>query len=119
MKRRYYGHAAHLIVGESCRFHIATLINDRYLVSTVGDYRARADDEEPTTIGSNRLYETFVFDWSGDWCDCGCGLPKPTEWHEIDTAAYNDAPAAAEGHEAMCRKYEAKRQRRAARRAKP
>jgi len=35
---KWFGHAAHLIVGYDCRFHMATLLPNGYLVSTVGEY---------------------------------------------------------------------------------
>jgi hypothetical protein len=34
---RWFGRAAHLIVGDKCQFHMATQVGD-YLVSTVGEY---------------------------------------------------------------------------------
>ena len=35
---KWFGNAAHLIVGQWCRFHMATLLPNGYLVSTVGEY---------------------------------------------------------------------------------
>lgn len=105
MTRTYFGNAAHLIVGNWCRFHIATRIGD-VLVSTVGEYYPRPTDEKPTTIGVNRLYETMVFRVNGERsCECGCGLPLH-DGLEVDFAAYNDPKDANAGHEAMCAKYE-------------
>lgn len=59
------------------------------------------------TVGCDRLFETRVFH-AGPPCsakDCGCGLPFPADWSEIDFAPYNDAGAATSGHMAMCRKW--------------
>lgn len=115
MSRRYFGHAAHLCVGPWCLFHIATQVGG-FMVSTVGDYRPVSEREgegfgPAREIGVGRLFETFVFRIIPNRsCGCGCGLPD-MELSEIDTAAYNDALAATEGHERMCQKYERKRTR--------
>ena len=37
MSEKWFGHAAHLIVGNDCRFHLATQVG-KYLVSTVGEW---------------------------------------------------------------------------------
>lgn len=107
MRRKYYGSAAHFILGDRCRFHLATEIG-RYLISTVGEYHSK-DGLGPLEIGAGRLFETFVFviDPVGERCKCGCGLPSPTDFYEVDSDGYNTARAATEGHEAMCVKYEA------------
>lgn len=102
------GHAAHLIVGSRCQFHLATRIGD-YLVSTVGEYRPPtskdADGEglydEFETVGAGRLFETFVFRTGGS------GFGYVTEWSEIDAKAANDHDAATANHMAMCDKYAA------------
>lgn len=36
-KLEWFGHAAHFICGRDCRFHLATLVNGKWLVSTVGE----------------------------------------------------------------------------------
>ena len=79
-------HAAHLIVGQDCRFHLATYVG-KWIVSTVGEYlpdsnvrevlaesrgldlQGRGDERRHDwmkkngyeEIGFNRKYETMVF----------------------------------------------------------
>lgn len=130
---RWFGQAAHLIVGQDCRFHLATQVGP-WLVSTVGEYlpdsrvrdilaesrgkplvgrgdARRADWMEKfgyEEIGCDRLYETMVFR-AGKPCerdDCGCGLPD-IDGQELDFDGYNDAGSAARGHYAMCEKWAA------------
>lgn len=131
---RWFGHAAHLIVGQDCRFHLATAVGP-WLVSTVGEYlpdekvrdiiaekrgivlRGMGDERRGDflkrigfeTIGYNRTYETMVFR-IGRICTtdgCGCGMPIPADWSELDMAGYNDAGTATRGHDAMCDKWAA------------
>lgn len=126
---KWFGSAAHLIVGNECRFHLATQVGP-WLVSTVGewvpdesvreifarsngvtlegigdarlaDYMRKVGFKE---IGYERTYETMVFRLGPkpEECSCGCGLPKPAEYAELDTNGYNDAKSATAGHLAMC-----------------
>ena len=106
-KWEWFGNAAHLIVGQWCRFHMATLIG-KYLVSTVGEYwpergsreihakvadpqwlakniHRKGDDFDHEyfkrfgyeEIGCDRKYETFVFK-AGERCKAkGCGCGLP------------------------------------------
>lgn len=136
---KWYGHAAHLIVGQSCRFHLATEVGE-YLVSTVGEYwperRSReisAEIHDPRwlaknrhrkgddfdwaymkrfgyeAVGADRKYETMVFRIAShcDAKECGCGLPQPSDWSELDFDGYNGAAEARAGHLAMCEKWAA------------
>lgn len=134
---KWFGHAAHLIVGHSCRFHLATLV-EPWLVSTVGEYwperttreiHAKIHDSAWLVmhehlmgdyfdeaymerfgyeeIGAGRKYETMVFRTAGDVCGCGCGLPQPTDYGAVDIDGYNDAIAATQGHMALCEKWSA------------
>lgn len=124
---RWFGNAAHLIVGQDCRFHLATDVGN-YLVSTVGEYlpdsnlrevlaesrgitlegrgdARRADWMEKAgyeEIGLRRLYETMVFRKGAEECECGCGLPLPSEWTELDSAAANTAAEATANHSKLC-----------------
>lgn len=130
---RWFGKAAHLIVGNDCRFHLATLVGD-FMVSTVGEYIPDAPVREILAesrgivlegkgdyrraswmkqagveqIGFNRTYETMVFRVRlGDVCevaDCMCGLPQ-IEPTELDMDGYNSAGDAQAGHYAMCEKW--------------
>jgi hypothetical protein len=108
--RRYFGNAGHFCAADSCRFHLTTLVNGTHIVSMVGEYVQPGDEkkdapERYTTIGHQRLYETMVFTTAGETCPCGCELPTPDSWSEIDFAGYNSAKDATEGHDAMCAKY--------------
>jgi hypothetical protein len=129
---QWFGKPAHLIVGNDCRFHLATLVGE-YMVSTVGEYipdepvreilaesrglalEGRGEYRRASwmqlngfeEIGYGRTYETMVFRVTGKVCereDCGCGLPSidPTE---LDSDGYNVAGAAQAGHYAMCAKW--------------
>lgn len=63
-------------------------------------------------IGCDRKYETMVFK-AGPPCkakECGCGMPIPSDYCEIDFAPYNDAGAATKGHMNMCRKWSLKQE---------
>ena len=100
------GHARHLIVGRHCEFHLATRVGD-YIVSTVGEYRGPHPDgdgeyREFETVGAARLFETFVFNASGD------GFGEPTDYSEIDFRPANDHDTATANHMALCRKYAAR-----------
>ena len=107
---KWFGHAAHFICGQWCRFHLATQV-DGYLVSTVGEYwperpsreihakihdrawlaenrHLKGDEFDHAyilkfgfhTVGCGRKYETMVFK-AGDPCTAeGCGCGLP----EID-----------------------------------
>ncbi len=106
----WFGSAAHLIVGNDCRFHLATVIGD-HLVSTVGEYLPNSAAREFQEIGFGRKYETMVFRVTDDRCtadDCACGLPVVADWSGLDMDGYNVRGDAQRGHYAMCRKYAAR-----------
>lgn len=67
-------------------------------------YRKRFGYEE---VGYNRKFETMVFTAGKPCADsgCGCGMPKPEDWGELDFDGYNDAGSATRGHMAMCEKW--------------
>lgn len=126
---KWFGNAGHLCVGSSCRFHLATLLPNGLLVSTVGEYwpeseiremfaqhrgvvlegigDARADSYLRQlgyeAIGYNRLYETMVFKTEGV-CKCGCGMPSIVP-DEMDMAGYNTPVEATDGHMALCNQW--------------
>ncbi|TXH56291.1 MAG: hypothetical protein E6Q97_06800 [Desulfurellales bacterium] len=121
----WFGTAGHLIVGDQCRFHLATVVSKgKYLVSTVGFYipssiaglpdqermewlRMHANGEE---IGCGRFYETMVFE-AGNRCrakSCACGLPE-ISGSELDYEAANRAKEATENHMKLCLKWDKKR----------
>lgn len=100
------GHARHLIVSNSCRFHLATRVGD-YIVSTVGEYVGPHPDGKGEyalfeTIGAGRLFETFVFHAHGD------GFGEPDTYSEIDSLSANDHDAATENHMRLCHEYAAR-----------
>ena len=132
----WFGSAAHLIVGEDCRFHLATLVGP-WMVSTVGEYlpdsavrevlaesrgitlEGRGDERRSSwarqagweDIGHGRKYETMVFRATDERCtadDCDCELPVIREWSELDSDGYNLRGDAQRGHLAMCEKWATK-----------
>lgn len=129
---QWFGNAAHLNVGQDCRFHLATLVGP-WLVSTVGEYlpdsgvreimpqsrgitlTGRGDERRASwmkqvgyeEIGAGRKYETMVFR-AGEPCTakgCNCGLPLAEDWSELDSDGYNDVGSATRGHMAMCERW--------------
>lgn len=121
----WYGHAGHLIVSASCRFHLLTWVNG-YIVSTVGEYFPdreirrcmKSDDDELRglkgddfdhkyfkkygfeEIGCERKYETMVF--IAKKCDCGCDEYKPAYYDCLDFKGYNTSKEASQGHYEFC-----------------
>jgi hypothetical protein len=129
---KWFGHAAHLIVGQDCRFHLATEVGT-FLISTVGEYLPDSQVRETLAIsrgikltgrgdarqsdymekigyeevGYGRKYETMVFAIES-YCiknDCNCGIPIPLNWSELDPRGYNSAKDATVGHRKICLKY--------------
>jgi len=109
-KWKWYGHAAHFILGDRCRFHMATKVG-KYLISTVGELpkREAKDKWDLETLGAweKSFYETFVFKAGKPQCSdrCGnCGLPS-LDGLEVDSIRYASAGEAAKGHYKMCEKW--------------
>ncbi len=101
----WQGSPGHFICGDQCAFHLSTVVGG-YLVSTVGEYRPRGEDE-PKPIGVGRLYETMVF--VASTCEHhDCDEHHQATGRELDFAAANDRKAARAAHVAMCRKWAAK-----------
>jgi hypothetical protein len=130
---QWYGTNGHLIVGQDCRYHLATLVGP-WWVSTVGQWlpdessreihadvrgialEGRGDERRAdfmrkfgwVEIGHGRTFETMVFR-AGEICadrECACeGSPLIADWSELDSNGYNEARAAREGHLAMCEKW--------------
>lgn len=126
--RVYMAHAGHFIGGASCRFVLNTYVPTGYIVSTVGEYcpsvvfdgprgslnramRPRRDNDPPEELGFSgdperpALFETMVFRAVAD--DSKCCPWRQESGSELDGARYSTSDEAAEGHEAMCRKWEA------------
>lgn len=112
---KWFGHAVHFCAASMCRFHLATLLDNGFVVSTVGDYHPphvpSVDGEKPIEggqeIGFGRKYETMVF-ISRRECRCGCGLPE-IDGRNVGFDAYNDAKAATAGHMAMIEEFTQKK----------
>ena len=96
---------SHFIGSERCSWGRTTVVPG-HIVSSVGEYEV---DGEPREVGSNRMYETMVFNWGGARCvdaDCGCGgLPKPTSWGNIDFLPANSREECEGNHAALVEKY--------------
>jgi hypothetical protein len=129
----YMPHAAHLIVGHCCRFHIATAVGP-WLVSTVGEYlpsetvqnifaasrgislTRRGDAREHEylekvgwePIGYERTYETMVFRAVAATPDeASCCPYRQANGNELEMRGYNDPGDAYRGHMEMCEKWAA------------
>ncbi|WP_129141548.1 hypothetical protein [Modicisalibacter coralii] len=103
---KWYGFPGHHICGARCQFHLATSINGKYLVSTVG--RLILDPlREPGKIeqvGADRYFETMVFEMDGDNAD---GDPNILDWGGLEMEGYNHSLDAERGHYEVCRQYAA------------
>ena len=101
----------HFIAAAYCRFFRAALINDRWLVSTVGDYWPRGSGSERETVGFGRLYETMVFRVAHPTCsecDPPCGMPIVEDWTDLEMAPANTEDDAILNHERLCREWATK-----------
>lgn len=70
-KLEWLGRAAHFICGDDCRFHLATIVNDLWLVSTVGElWPSResrvihAEVHDPKWLAANRHLLGGHFDFA-------------------------------------------------------
>lgn len=104
MKLEWFGYPGHFIASRRCNFRMVTLVNDEYLVSTIGDF-FEGDQGEPTEIGCGRTFETYVFKGPFKRCECGCQHIMPVSWQEIDSSGYMDAGDAKRGHMEMVDRY--------------
>ena len=107
-------HAAHFICGDKCAFKRATVVNEKFIISTVGEFqpsvvrkgmrqqfRARNDLDpiEPLGASPKHLYETMVFKARRTSLKC-CPF-KMTSGKPLQTEQYATADAAALGHEKL------------------
>lgn len=125
-------HAGHFILGDSCRFHLNTYVNE-CIVSTIGELwldsqvrKIHADvhgviiqgigDEWDfnylkhfgyAELGLDRLYETMVFKAVKSESHYCCPY-KPEVFSNIDMDGYNTAKEAYLGHLEMCEKWDKK-----------
>lgn len=103
----WFGIAGHFVEAHRCRFHLTTLVG-KVVVSTVGELVRRENQDEFSTIGADRKYETMVFRWNGDRCtkaQCKCNMPIIENFNEIAVEGYQTRREAHEGHLRMCRKW--------------
>lgn len=125
----WYGNAGHFIYSSHCRFHLTTRVGD-FMVSTVGEYVPDSEVQtilaqsrgKPLTergdmreaqflerfgferLGATGTYETMVFHAPGSCTakDCGCGMPRPSSFDDLDGERYDSAKEATEGHYKYC-----------------
>ncbi len=106
----WQGAPGHFICAERCRYHLATVVGP-WLVSTVGEYYVKANDESPTPIGVERFYETMVFRAERARCirdgptGASCGERHMLSARNLDFAAANSRKEAQAAHMRMCRKW--------------
>jgi len=92
------GMAGHFICADRCCWHLQSIIDGRWMISSVGcmhDYRSEAPKsyDNRVEIGCGRLYETMVFDLEVSSCS------------EIDMEGYNEESDADSGHFLMVEKW--------------
>jgi hypothetical protein len=59
---QWCGYPAHFIGARNCRYGLSTWLPNGFVVSTVGDYHPRGQDEMETIgAGEDAFFETFVF----------------------------------------------------------
>ncbi len=110
----WMGRVAHFIGGDSCHFHLATVVgNGHYIVSTVGDYHPHGvyDEEtgnrtEAVEIGLGRFYETMVFPAEKQPAESCCPYHVNASDGELDMKPYNSDREAALGHAELCEKWD-------------
>lgn len=91
----------HHFVG-TCRFHLATLLNSGYVVSTVGEYFSPDGVQKTLGLGDDSFYETMVFHAENTPNDHPCGV-DPDVWRgEQHTERYATPAEANAGHARLC-----------------
>lgn len=99
---KHLGFAGHFCLGDRCTFHLATVVGNKYLVSTVGAMLTNPTDKKYSPVGADSLYETMVF-IVGAWIDEH--TPVIDDYTEIDASRYNGYVEASDGHWNMCNKW--------------
>ena len=93
---------------DSCKFRLCTQVG-AYLISTVGDLQfTPAGPRKTLGAGDETFFETFVFKAGAEPCQddsCGCGLPSPDDYGEIDSERAATAGEAQAMHLRYCHKY--------------
>jgi hypothetical protein len=128
----WMSHPAHFIGGMNCRFHLNTCVNEKYIISTVGellwdegvreimaksrgvllegkgdarlaDYMKKIGYEE---VGFGRKFETMVFTAKRNPSpDSQCCLWVVSDFSDLDMYGCNDAAEANRIHLDMCEKW--------------
>jgi len=103
MSWKWYGYAKHFCCASRCCWHMATLVNGKYLVSSVGCFHETSDVRERTEenrmpIGAGYYFETMVFPANKKG--------KITRNRELACDTYQTAEEAEVGHLAMCYKFD-------------
>lgn len=99
---RWLGHKQHYLLSDDCHFNMATLLDNNYVISTIGDYYNRST-KQFEKINSESFFETMVFKVTGESMSCGC--PKIEDRQEKDCKRYNSANDAEIGHMEMIEKW--------------
>ena len=130
-------HPAHFILGNECRFHLATYVG-KYIVSTVGELWPDRDSRRIHAevydlkwyeqnkhlrgsefdsayykkfgyeeIGIGRKYETMVFKAIKNKNKCGCKYIMKSA-ENVDFKGYNNPEEAYKGHLKLCNKWSKK-----------
>jgi len=98
----WIGHAGHLCVSNSCRFHLNTFVGE-FIVSTVGEYYPANEKEMQTIgVGNKSFYETMVFEARKSKEVC---CPFEAYGEELECIRYSTAGQAQKGHLKLCKKW--------------
>jgi len=103
-KWRPVGFAAHFCSREKCQFHLATVIEETYVVSSVGHWTPNNDGKaEPIGGGDPAVdapfYETYVFAIA-HFTSTGFPFIGPLKYAD----RYREVQDAEKGHVALCEK---------------
>lgn len=99
----------HHFIGK-CNFHLTTLTDNGYVVSTVGEYPDAlkgGKEFQPLGIASDDLYETMVFHAAPCSPSHACGIDADVGRGEQQTVRYSTPRAANEGHFAAVERWSA------------
>ena len=97
-KIRHLGSAGHFCSANRCMWHRHTHIDERWCVSSVGEYFPEgAEAMEPIGAGAEALYEVMVFDmWAPE-----------SRWTEIDGTRSSNRSMANGAHDAAVARWAA------------
>ncbi len=102
-KIQWLAHPMHLCVSDRCQFRLATLVNDTYVVSTIGEFYPEGIYKKMESVaGDKDNYETMVFRATSKRHDCGC---PEVEGGDLDCRRYCTAIDAVKGHNELIRKW--------------